>query len=143
MKIGEVAAAADCDVATVRYYEKAGLMPAPERTSSNYRTYGPRHIERLCFIRRCRSLDMDLGEVRVLLAFVDEPDQGCTEVNEALDRHIAQVDAKMRELEELQGELKRLRRKCRTASSAASCGILGDLRTSRPRLAPKANRRTA
>jgi len=75
MKIGEVAAAAECGVATVRYYERAGLMPSPERTAANYRTYGPRHIERLQFIRRCRSLDMALDEVRVLLSFLDAPDR--------------------------------------------------------------------
>lgn len=130
MKIGEVAAAADCDVPTVRYYEKAGLMPSPERTSSNYRTYGPRHAERLRFIRRCRSLDMGVGEVRRLLSFVDHPEQGCGSVNEALDLHIAQVEARLRDLTDLQKALKRLRRKCRTASTAAACGILGDLKTS-------------
>jgi Cd(II)/Pb(II)-responsive transcriptional regulator len=128
MKIGELAAAAACDVATVRYYEREGLMPAPSRTASNYRAYGPQHMERLRFIRRCRSLDMDLGEIRLLLSFVDRPEENCGCVNEALDRHIDHVEARLRELESLQAELKRLRRKCRQASKAAACGILDDLR---------------
>ena len=128
MKIGELAAAAECDVATVRYYEREGLMPPPGRTTSNYRAYGPSHMERLRFIRRCRSLDMDLNEVRLLLSFVDRPEENCGRVNEALDHHIEHVEARLRELEALQAELKRLRRKCRQTSKAAACGILDDLR---------------
>ena len=128
MKIGELAAAAECDVATVRFYEKEGLMPPPRRTPSNYRAYSPGHVERLRFIRRCRSLDMDLNEVRLLLSFVDRPEENCGCVNEALDTHIDHVEARLRELSALQDELKRLRRKCRQASKAAACGILDDLR---------------
>lgn len=139
MKIGELAAAAECDVATVRYYEKEGLMPPPERTPSNYRAYGPGHVERLRFIRRCRSLDMDLNEVRLLLSFVDQPERNCGSVNEALDHHIEHVETRLRELEALQDELKRLRRKCRQATKAAACGILDDLRK---RSGPRGRRST-
>lgn len=128
MKIGEVAAAAECDVATVRYYERAGLMPSPERTIANYRTYGPKHIERLQFIRRCRSLDMALDEVRVLLTFVDAPDKNCASVNDALDEHIGHVEARLAELAQLRNELRQLRKQCRRAQTAKTCGILDGLK---------------
>ena len=130
MKIGELAAAAECDAATVRYYEKAGLMRAPERTVSNYREYGPRHLERLQFIRRCRALDMGLDEVRLLLSFVDQPEQQCGMVNSALDEHIENVETRLLELAGLRDELKRLRRQCRRATHAAACGILDELKSS-------------
>ena len=64
MRIGELAKKAGCPVQTIRFYEKAGLMRAPRRTSANYREYGPEHAERLAFITRCRSLDMSLPEIR-------------------------------------------------------------------------------
>ena len=58
MKIGDLAKSTLCPVATVRYYEREGLLPAPARSSGNYRMYGPKHVEALRFIRHCRSLDM-------------------------------------------------------------------------------------
>lgn len=129
MKIGEMAAAAECDVATVRYYERTGLIPPPARTTSNYRSYGPKHVERLQFIRRCRSLDMALDEVRVLLSFVDAPDKNCESVNEALDEHIGHVEARLNELAKLRDELKQLRKQCRRTQTAKTCGILNRLKS--------------
>jgi len=129
MKIGELAAKAECDVQTVRYYERSGLLPAPARTSSNYRAYGPRHLERLQFIRRCRSLDMALDEVRVLLAFLENPQRNCGEVDRLLEEHIRHVKARREELAELEAELNQLRRKCRRSQAAISCGILNQLKT--------------
>ena len=68
MKIGELAKITDCQVETIRYYEREGLLPQAPRSESNYRIYGAEHTERLGFIRHCRSLDMTLEEIRVLLA---------------------------------------------------------------------------
>jgi len=127
MKIGELAAKAECDVQTVRYYERAGLLPAPERTLSNYRSYGPRHLERLRFIRRCRSLDMALDEVRILLSFLEHPEKNCGAVNQLLDEHVEHVRTRLRDLSELEVELKRLRRRCRQIQTAEDCGILRQL----------------
>ena len=61
IRIGELAQRTGCEVVTVRFYEKEGLLPAPARSSGNYRLYSEAHIERLQFIRHCRSLDMSLG----------------------------------------------------------------------------------
>jgi len=58
-------------VETIRYYEREGLLPVPARTGGNYRLYGTQHVERLRFIRNCRSLDMTHDEIRTLLAFRD------------------------------------------------------------------------
>lgn len=68
MKIGELAKAANCLVETVRYYEREGLMTKPERTSNNNRVYQQAHLQRLCFIRNCRSLDMTHREIKGLIA---------------------------------------------------------------------------
>ena len=74
MKIGELAKLADCQVETVRYYEREGLLPAPARSGGNYRLYSSEHVERLTFIRNCRTLDMTLDEIRSLLALMDRPE---------------------------------------------------------------------
>jgi DNA-binding transcriptional MerR regulator len=58
MKIGELARLAGTNVETIRYYERDGLLPETSRSEGNYRIYGETHVQRLSFIRRCRSLDM-------------------------------------------------------------------------------------
>ena len=128
MKIGELAAATGTQVETIRFYEKAGLLPAPARTEANYRAYTASHADRLAFIRHCRCLDMTLDEIRVLLRFRDAPDGSCGEVDALLDAHIGHVVARVRELKSLEKELRRLRSQCAPGQHAGGdCGILEGL----------------
>ena len=136
MKIGELARHTGTQVETIRYYEREGLLPETARTDGNYRIYGPSHAERLRFIRNCRSLDMTLDEIRLLLRFKDSPAENCGGVNELLDEHIGHVASRIRELRQLERQLKSLRELCQDASDAGSCGILNQLTqsdTSKPR----------
>ena len=127
MKIGELAKATGTQVETVRYYEREGLLPTPVRTEGNYRIYGASHVERLSFIRHCRSLDMTLGEIRILLGFKDAPDENCELVNTLLDEHIGHVAQRIQELRALERQLKTLRAQCQETQQAARCGILSEL----------------
>ena len=127
MKIGELARLAGTNVETIRYYERDGLLPVPARSEGNYRIYGEPHVQRLFFIRRCRSLDMTLDEIRVLLHFKESPQENCADVNRLLDRHIGHVAQRMQELQELERQLKDLRERCGEARDAAQCGILDGL----------------
>jgi Cd(II)/Pb(II)-responsive transcriptional regulator len=126
-KIGELSKQTDCPVETIRFYEQEGLLPAPARSQSNYRLYGDAHVERLQFIRHCRSLDMTLGEIRSLLRFRDAPEDNCGEVNMLLDQHIKHVARRIAELQVLQRHLEVLRGQCNSAREAKDCGILQTL----------------
>jgi DNA-binding transcriptional MerR regulator len=92
MRIGTLAELAGTPAETIRYYERIGLLAPPERSVSNYRQYARSHVERLQFVRRCRSLDISIADVRVLLAFRDAPERNCAEVNEIVDEHLAHVE---------------------------------------------------
>lgn len=127
LKIGELAKRTDCQVETIRYYERAGLLPEPERSESNYRLYDERHVERLLFIRHCRSLDMTLDEIRMLLEFRDAPEGNCAGVNTLLDEHIEHVAQRIAELKALEKQLKELRRLCDQTNATKNCGILNEL----------------
>lgn len=127
MKIGELALATQTQVETIRYYEREGVLWQAPRSESNYRIYGPEHVERLAFVRHCRSLDMTLDEIRVLLRFKDAPQAECGEVNALLDEHIGHVASRIRELRQLEKQLKALRAQCVGARRAESCGILNEL----------------
>jgi Cd(II)/Pb(II)-responsive transcriptional regulator len=127
MKIGELSSASSTQIETIRYYEREGLLPRPARTQGNLRIYESPHLERLQFIRHCRSLDMSLDEVRTLLRFKDDPTANCGDVNELLDEHIGHVSRRIKELRALEKQLKDLRLRCGDARSAAQCGILAGL----------------
>ena len=123
MKIGELAKQAGTDAQTVRYYEREGLLAAPSRTPAGYRAYGTQHVERLNFIRHCRSLDIPLPEVRQLLAFAARPDQSCAQVNGLLDDHIALVTSRIQALRDLEQQLVALRKSC-DGDASHPCAIL-------------------
>ncbi len=127
MRIGELARHTGCPVETVRYYEKSGLLPAPRRTGANYRDYGEVHAERVAFILRCRSLDMSLPEIRVLLAAIERPEADCGPVNALLDEHISHVASRIAELRRLKAELDAIRAHCSGEYPARACGIVRTL----------------
>jgi Cd(II)/Pb(II)-responsive transcriptional regulator len=127
LRIGELAKRTNCQIETIRYYEREGLLHAPGRTDGNYRLYQDAHVERLRFIRQCRSLDMALDEIRTLLRFRDAPEKNCGEVNELLDEHIGHVARRIAELKAMEKQLKELRRQCIKAQAAKDCGILNEL----------------
>ena len=140
MKIGELAKTTGTSIETIRYYEAQGLLPLALRSEGNYRVYGPPQVERLSFIRRCRSLDMALEEVRALLRFKDSPLENCGEVNALLDEHIDHVAARIRELKALAKQLKALREQCQTAQGVEDCGILRELSSATRSLDEKVRR---
>ena len=127
IKIGELAKRTGATVETIRYYEKEELLPEPSRSAGNYRLYREEHIERLQFIMHCRTLDMTLDEVRVLLQYWDEPDKDCGNVDALLDEHIQAVEVRIEELMQLKQHLTVLRQKCVSSALAESCGILNAL----------------
>ena len=145
LKIGELAKQTGCLVETIRYYEREGLLLEPARSEGNYRLYTNVHVERLQFIRHCRSLDMTLEEIRNLLRFRDAPDENCSEVNALLDEHIEHVSNRIKELRFLQKNLRRLRSRCEQAQAAKDCGILQSLGSpaKSPLRSSRAARRTA
>src|SRR3546814_16359263 len=86
MKIGELAQRSGCNIETVRFYEREGLLDAPERDSNGYRRYAEANLIELNFILHCRSLGMGLPEVRTLRSFQANPELACDEINHLIDR---------------------------------------------------------
>jgi len=139
MKIGELARLAHTQSETIRYYEREGLLPEARRSDANYRIYDESHVQRLGFVRHCRSLDMTLGEIKTLLHFKDAPQENCGEVNALLDEHIGHVAIRIQGLRTLEKELKALRLQCQAGEAAADCGILSGLeRAARKHQHPRA-----
>jgi Cd(II)/Pb(II)-responsive transcriptional regulator len=127
MRIGELARQAGVDVQTVRYYEREGLLAEPARTASGYRAYGAEHLERLNFVRHCRSLDMPLAEIKRLIDLAADRSVSCEDVNRLLRAHLERVQAKRKSLEQLEKQLAALNAQCESGHRVADCGILEEL----------------
>lgn len=128
MKIGELARRALCPVETVRYYEKTGLLHAPLRDSvNNYRHYDNSHLEKLLFIRRCRSLDMTHEEIRALLDATHHQDQTCGPVDAIIRSHLTHVQHRIDELKVLEQQLQELLDGCSADRRVEECGIFQQL----------------
>ncbi len=121
MRIGALAEATATKVETVRFYERAGLLPPPARTEGNYRSYGPAHLDRLSFIRRARALGFSLDDVRELLTLADDRDGSCAAVDAIAGAHLAEIDSKIADLSRMRAELARVLGSCRQ-------GTVGDCR---------------
>ena len=109
---GELAKRTDCNIETVRFYERIGVMPEPMRTEGGRRQYTQEHVDRLSFIRRSRELGFSLNEVRDLLRFVDEGDLTCADVKAMTMAHLADVQRKIADLKTLERVLKQIASKC-------------------------------
>jgi Cd(II)/Pb(II)-responsive transcriptional regulator len=127
MRIGDLAKQAGVDAQTVRYYEREGLLAAPSRTPSGYRAYGPEHVERLNFIRHCRSLDMPLAEIKRLIDLSSDEKVSCGDVDQLVRTHLERVRAKRIALQALESQLATLSAQCASGHRVADCGILGEL----------------
>ena len=121
LKIGDLSKATTTKVETIRYYENIGLLPAPSRTTGNYRSYAPEHLARLSFIRRARELGFTLDQVRNLLDLSDEKQRSCESVDAIAREHLRQVDRKISDLKALRAELDSVINQC-------SCGTIADCR---------------
>ncbi|HXF55344.1 MAG TPA: helix-turn-helix domain-containing protein [Hyphomicrobiaceae bacterium] len=112
MHRAELARRADCNLETIRYYEKAGLLPEPPRTRSGYRSYDAMHERRLKFVLRARQLGFSLGEVRALLRLVDERDQPCAKARDLAVTHLKDVRSKIADLKRMERVLKEMVAQC-------------------------------
>ncbi len=123
MRIGELGRATTTKVETIRYYEQTGLLPAPARTSGNYRSYGEVHLARLSFIRRARDLGFSIDQVRALLDLSDDRTRDCATVDRIATEHLREVDRKIADLSALRRELSALIASC-DGGTVAECRIL-------------------
>lgn len=124
--IGEAAALTGVSAKMIRHYEAIGLMPAAGRTFAGYRLYGERELHRLRFIRRARGLGFPIRQIETLLGLWDDPGRASAEVKALAKRHVAELDAKIREMEAMKRALQDLARHCH-GDARPDCPILDDL----------------
>lgn len=107
-------------------YEREGILPAADRTDSNYRDYSDDHLATLTFVRRARELGFSMAQVRELLALSDHDDKPCQDVDHFVQRQIVEVERKIADLSALREELGQMLQSCQ-ADRIGECRIVESL----------------
>jgi MerR family mercuric resistance operon transcriptional regulator len=132
LSIGELSRRTGVNIETIRYYERIEMLPAPPRTASGRRVYGPAETRSLTFIRRSRELGFTLDEVRALLALsAADGKNTCAEVRQLAARHLADVRAKIADLRAMASVLSDAVRRC-DAGELPGCPLIDALSAESP-----------
>ena len=105
LTVGQLASRTGVRTDTVRFYEREGLLPVPQRTGGDHRRYGPADVDRLLFIRGAQRLGLRLAEIRELLAVRDTGACPCEPAEGLLRRHVAEIGKEIERLAALRAEL--------------------------------------
>lgn len=106
LKVGDVARRSGVGVETLRFYESGGLLDRPARTRSGYRVYGEEVLERLSFIKRAQSLGLSLDEIKGVIERARSGVDTCAEVRAIVRRRVAELDGRLRELQQYRRQLR-------------------------------------
>ena len=126
MNIGQASKASGVTTKMIRYYDEIGLVRPSARTDSNYREYDEREINELRFIRRARSLGFSMPEITQLLSLWRDRVRPSREVKAIAERHLADLDARIAEMQAMADTLRHLSHCC-AGDDRPDCPILADL----------------
>jgi len=126
LKRAELARRSGCNLETIRYYEKIGLLPDPPRSEAGYRLYDEHHLQRLRFILRARELGFPVEEIRGLLGLVDGGNQTCAEVKSRTQKHLVDVRTQIADLTRIERVLAQTAERC-SGDEVPECPVLDAL----------------
>ena len=139
LAIGDVAHASGLTVEAIRYYERLGLLPNPQRTAGRLRRYDSAVLSRLAFIAQAKDLGLSLAQIRDIVCGTARHAGACKEVHRTLTEHIASVDRKLESLTVLRATLVEYQSACAEALSSTAdpgCPTLAIMERQAPLAAP-------
>jgi DNA-binding transcriptional MerR regulator len=128
LAIGELATAAACNTASIRYYEDIGLLPKAGRRSGGHRTYGKEDVARLVFIRRCREFGFSIPQIKELIGISAEAP--CEEARQVAQARLDAVRVRLAETKQLEAALSRFVARCEASCCGgplSDCTLIDDL----------------
>lgn len=129
LRRADLARTTRCNLETIRYYEAAGILPPPARTAAGHRTYDAADVARLRFVLRARELGFALDDIRGLLGLGDHALRTCAEVKERTERHLAEVRARIADLQRIEAVLAVTAARC-SGADIPECAVIDCLRGS-------------
>ena len=126
--IGEASRQSGVPIETIRYYEREGIVPKPNRAANGRRVYDDQGIGRLRFIKRCRDLGFQVSDAKTLLAFSEGLSADCADVEKVGTAHLASIRTKIADLKRMDDALSELIANCQSGSTR--CPMLEGLKAS-------------
>ncbi|QIB67617.1 Cu(I)-responsive transcriptional regulator [Kineobactrum salinum] len=126
MTIGQIARASGVSARMIRHYEDTGLIPAAIRSDKGYRYYGEQDLHRLRFVRQARKLGFSIEQIAALLGLWQDQQRSSKQVKSLAAEHIAKLDQRIAELQEIRATLAQLIQDCR-GDQRPECPILENL----------------
>jgi MerR family transcriptional regulator, mercuric resistance operon regulatory protein len=123
---GALAAETGCNIETIRYYERIGILPPPPRSEGGHRLYSPDLVRRLRFVRRGRDLGFTIEEIRELLSVVDGGNYTCGQVEGIAREHVEGIRQKIADLQRLKNTLNAMASEC-SGGTVPACPIIDAL----------------
>lgn len=108
MQIKELSEKTGVSEKTIRFYEEVGVLPAPRRRENGYRVYRDDDVERVRFVAGLRRLDFSLDDISEILAMRDRREAPCRVVLDLLAAKAMEVTQRIKELQQLEVELRQL-----------------------------------
>lgn len=126
LTIGKLSKSSGVSAKMIRYYESIDLLPAAERTESNYRVYDEKDVHRLRFIHRGRKLGFSLEQIRTLLALWQDQARSSREVKQLALDHVTELQTRIAEMQSMVDLLQKLACQCQ-GNDRPDCPILEEL----------------
>lgn len=126
MNIGQAASASGVSAKMIRHYESIGVIPCPARSESGYRRYTEADVHRLAFVRRARAAGFSTPDIKKLVSLWQNEQRTAREVKRVAQAHLAEIEARIEELQAVAGALSHLVAHCQ-GSDRPECPILESL----------------
>lgn len=136
MRTGELAQQAGVNIETLRYYERRGLLPEPERSANGYRSYGTSALERIQFIKRAQGLGFSLEEIEELMTLRPAKGRQRARVRRIAQAKLETIETKLAELMSIKSALERLVVSCEHGCDDTECPIIEALASGVPEPTP-------
>lgn len=124
VRTSELATQAGVNIETLRYYERRGLLPPPEREKNGYRRYTSAALDRIRFIKRAQGLGFSLEEIEELMQLGPAKGRQRQRVRRLAEQKLTTIESKIDELENMRAALRRLVASCEHGAAEAVCPII-------------------
>jgi len=125
LTIGGLAKAVGVNVETIRYYQRRGILPEPERPPGSIRRYGTADVARLTFVKTAQRLGFSLDEITELLRLEDGTH--CEEASTLAEHKLADVQEKIASLQRIERTLAELVQACHVQEGSITCPLIASL----------------
>jgi len=124
LRIGELAKRTGVSLQAVRYYEREGLLPKPQRLASGYRMFAPETVRQIQFIKHAQNLGFSLADIRELFSIQSHPEKECIDVRRLAEEKLAEIERKIERLEAIKRALRDLAKQCPGRGPSHRCPII-------------------